>query len=80
MVKIIKEEIPIEESLKKKLEFICEFAKTTPTIINGNIRKIDKTNLTYIEPHRIIIKGINFLAFNHSNEIFIENLSNKIKL
>ncbi len=80
MVNIIKEEIPIEESLKRKLEFICEFAKTTPTIINGNIRKIDKTNLIYIEPHRIIIKGINFLAFNYSNEIFIENLSNKIKL
>jgi len=80
MVKIIKEEITIEESLKKKIEFICDFAKTTPTIINGNIRKIDKTNLTYIEPHRIIIKGINFLAFNYSNEIFIENLSNKIKL
>lgn len=80
MVKIIKEEISIEESLKRKIEFICEFAKTTPTIINGNIRKIDKTNLTYIEPHRIIIKGINFLAFNYSNEIFIENLSTKIKL
>ena len=80
MVKIIKEEIPIEESLKRKIEFICEFAKTTPTIINGNIRRIDKTNLTYIEPHRIIIKGINFLVFNYSNEIFIENLSNKIKL
>lgn len=80
MVNIIKEEIPIEESLKRKLEFICEFTQTTPTIINGNVRKIDKTNLTYIEPHRIIIKGINFLVFNYSNEIFIENLSNKIKL
>ena len=80
MVNIIKEELPIEESLRKKLELICEFAKTTPTIINGNIRKIDKTNLTYIEPHRIIINNTTFLAFNYSNEIFIENLSNKIKL
>ena len=44
MVNIIKEELPIEESLKRKLELICEFYKTTPTIINGNIRKIDKTN------------------------------------
>lgn len=44
MVNIIKEELPIEESLRKKLELICEFAKTTPTIINGNIRKIDKTS------------------------------------
>lgn len=80
MVNIIKEELPIEQELKKKIEFICEFAKTTPTIINGNIRKIAKTNLTYIEPNRIIIKGINFLVFNYSSEIFIENLSNKIKL
>ncbi len=80
MVNIITEELPIEQDLKKKIEFICEFAKTTPTIINGNIRKIDKTNLTYIESNRIIIKDITFLIFNYSNEIFIENLSNKIKL
>ena len=62
------------------MEFICDFAKVKLTIINGSIRKIDKTNLTYIEPHRIIIKDITFLIFNYSNEIFIENLSNKIKL
>lgn len=80
MVKIIKEELSLEESLKKKIEFICDFTNTTPTIINGSIRKIDKTNLTYIEPHRIIINNITFLVFNYSNEIFIENLSNKIKL
>ena len=69
-----------EESLKKKIEFICDFCNTTPKFINGSIRKIDKTNLTYIEPHRIIINNITFLAFNYSNEIFIENLSNNIKL
>ncbi len=80
MVNIIKEELPIEESLRKRLEIICEFAKTTPTIINGNIRKIDKTNLIYVESNRIIIKDKTFLIFNFSNEIFIENLSNKIKL
>ena len=62
------------------MEFICDFAKVKPTFINGSIRKIDKTNLTYIEPHRIIINNITFLIFNYSNEIFIENLSNKITL
>ena len=80
MVNIIKEEIILDESLKKKLKFICDFVKVKPTIINENIRRIDKTNLTYIEPHRIIINNTTFLAFNYSNEIFIENLSNKIKL
>lgn len=80
MVNIIKEELSLEESLRKKIEFICNFTKNKPTIINGSIRKIDKTNLTYLEPHRIIINDITFLAFNYSNEIFIENLNNKIKL
>ena len=80
MVNIIKEELSLEESLKKKIEFICDFTNTKPTIINGNIRKVDRTNLIYIEPHRIIINNITFLAFNYSNEIFIENLYNKIKL
>ena len=80
MVNIIKEKLPIKESLRKKIELICEFSKTTPKIINGNIRKIVRTNITYIEPNRIIIKDKTFLIFNYSNEIFIENLSNKIKL
>ena len=80
MVNITKEKLEIDNELKKKIEFICSFCNTTPTIINGNIRKIEKTNLNYIEPHRIIIKGITFLAFNYSNEIFIENLSKPIKL
>ena len=80
MVNIIKEEIILDESLKKKLKFICDFAKVKPTIINENIRRIDKTNLSYIEPHRIIINDMTFLAFNYSNEIYINNLSKKIKL
>ncbi len=80
MVTIIKKELEIDNELKNKIEFICSFCNTIPTIINGNIRKINKTNLNYIEPHRIIIKGITFLVFDYSNEIFIENLSNRIKL
>lgn len=80
MIKITKQEIIIDESLKKKLEFICDFCNTTPTIINGSIRKIDNTNLSYIEPHRVIINNITFLAFNYSNDIYIKNLSNKIKI
>jgi len=80
MIKVIKKEIEMEESLKKRLEIICDFCNTTPTIINGSIRKIDKTNLNYIEPHRIIINNIVFLAFNYSSEIYINNLSKKIKI
>lgn len=80
MVNIIKEEIEIEESLESRLRVICDFCNTTPTIINGSIRRIDKTNLTYIEPHRIIINNKLYLAFNYSNEIYVHNLGKKIKL
>ena len=80
MVNIIKDEILLKESLKKKIEFICEFAKVQSNIINGSIRKIDKTNLTYIEPHRIIVNDITFLVFNYSNDIYVRNLNHKIQL
>ena len=77
---IIKQELQFEESLKQRLEFICEFAKVTPTFVNGSIRKIENTNLSYIEPHRIIVKDTTFLFFNYSNDVYISNLSKKIKL
>ena len=76
----IKQELQFEESLKQRLEFICEFSKVTPTFINGSIRKIEKTNLSYIEPHKVIIKNITFLVFNYSNDVYISNLTKKIKL
>ena len=78
MVNIIKQEIDIEEALKKKLEFICSFCNIDCEIKKGSIRTIERTNLSYVEPHRIIIKGITFLAFNYETSIYIENLSNKI--
>ena len=72
---MIKKEIIIEEDLKQKLEIICSFCNTKPKIINGNIRNIEHTNLSYIEPHRVIIKGITFLVFNYSNNIvYLNNL------
>ncbi|MBQ8535508.1 MAG: hypothetical protein IJ463_07485 [Bacilli bacterium] len=80
MLNIIKQEIEMEKCLKQKLEFICDFCNTTPTIINGSIRKLDKTNLTYIEPHKVIIKNITFLVFNYSTDIYIKNLNHKIQL
>ena len=80
MINIIKQEIEMDVCLKQKLEFICDFCNTTPTIINGSIRKLDKTNITYIEPHKVIIKNITFLVFNYSTDIYIKNLNNKIQL
>ena len=80
MIKIVTKELEFDKELKKKIEFVCDFCNTTPTFINGNIRNIDRTNLSYIELHRIIIKGITFLAFNYSKTLYICNLSNKLEI
>ena len=80
MIKIIEQEITLDGVLKKKLELICDFCNITPKFINGSIRKIDNTNLSYVEPHRMIINNITFLVFNYSDEIYINNLSNRMKI
>ena len=38
MIKIVKEEIEIDESLVSRLNVICDFCNTTPIIENGSIR------------------------------------------
>ena len=80
MVNIITKELHFDEELKKKIEFVCAFCNTTPTIINGNIRKIEHTNLSYIEPHRVIIKGITFLVFNYSKTLYVGSLKNELDI
>ncbi len=79
-MKIIKEELQFEENLKQRIKFICEFAKVKPIFINGSIRKIERTNIAYVEPHRVIVKNTTFLVFNYSNDVYINNLTKKIKL
>ena len=80
VIKIITQELKIESNLKQRLEFIWEFCHIKPTIINGSIRKIDKTNLFYIEPHKIIVKDTTFLVFNYSTDIYVGSLNKKIQL
>ena len=71
VIKIITQELEIESNLKQRLEFICEFCHIKPTIINGSIRKIDKTNLSDIEAHMVVAKDTTFLALNYSTNIML---------
>ena len=75
MIKIVKEEIEIDESLVSRLNVICDFCNTTPIIENGSIRHIEHTNLTYIEPHRIFINN-KLIKINSGNlfNTFIRSL------
>lgn len=48
MINITTKELEIDNELKNKIEFICDFCNAKPTIINGNIRNITRTNLSYV--------------------------------
>ena len=43
MISITTKELEIEKDLKRKIKFICDFCNNKPTIINGNIKNIDKS-------------------------------------
>lgn len=80
MLNITTQEVPIAEELKTKIQFICDFCNVKATFINGSIRRIEKTNINYIEPNKIIIKGTTFLAFNNVQDIYVENLQKHINI
>lgn len=80
MLNINTKEVLIDEELKTRIQFICDFCNVKAKFINGSIRSIEKTNINYIEPNKIIIKNNTFLAFNHSKEIYLESLNRKINI
>lgn len=44
------------EELENKIKFVCSYSSSKYEIIEGHIISIDKTNISFIEPHKIIIK------------------------
>ena len=75
---LIKESLDIEESLEKKIRNTLTFLNIKSKIIKGNIISIPKTNLAYIEPHKLIINDITYLFFNECNDIYINTLEQSI--
>ena len=54
-MQIINEKLDIDEVLEKRIENTPRFLNIKSKISKGNIIHIPKTNLAYIEPHKIII-------------------------
>ena len=80
MISIKTRKLKIDDNLRKKIEIICSFNNLKLKFINETIKNINKTNLSYIEPHRVIINNIVVLLFNYSRTIYINNLSNKMDI
>ena len=80
MLIIVKKEINISEELKSKIEWTCKLKQVKPEITNGCLRIVERTNLAYVEPHRVIIKDKLYLFFNEQNYFYIGSLENKYPL
>ena len=79
-MQIIKEKLDIDETLNKRINNLLKFLNIKSKLINGNIINISKTNLAYIDPHKLIINEITYLFFNNCENAYINTLEQSILL
>jgi len=60
---VIKEEIVLNNNIKKRLNNICTFASKKGVITGGSVRYIPKTNIAYIEPICLQIDNKTYIIF-----------------
>ena len=72
--------LEVEKEVLKRIDMICIFACCKYSIKQGSIINIKVSNIAYISPHIITIKGNNYLVFNGSDKVFINDYSKCIKL
>ena len=77
-MQIIKEKLEIEDTLKKKIKNILMFLNIKAKLERGNIINITKTNIAYIEPHKLVINNITYLFFNECENVYINTLEKSI--
>ena len=73
-------ELEFDKEVLKRIEMICRFACVKPIIRKGSIINIKGTNIAYVSPHIITIKENNYLIFNGSDTLFVNDYSECIKL
>ncbi len=79
-MQIIKGRLDIDDVLEKRIKNTLKFLNIKSKIIKGNIIHIPKTNIAYIEPHRLEINEITYLFFNECENVYINTLEKFIPL
>ena len=78
MITIETKVLNMSKELKRKIDMVCRFTSTKAVIKNGSVRNIVGTNVAYAQPHKITINDINYLIFDESNKVFVNNLYTEI--
>lgn len=69
----------ISNELKRKVEMIFKFAYVEYSFTNESIISLKNTNIAYVKPHILKVKGNDYLIFENSENVFINGYNNKIK-
>lgn len=71
------------EELEKRIKIICSFNKAKCNFTQGRIIDIENSNISFIEPHRVIIKVNGYkllLLYYDADNIFLYDRSMQIDL
>ena len=68
-------ELEFDKEVLKRIEMISRFACFKTIINQGSIINIKGTNIAYVSPHIITVGENNYLIFNGSDTLFINDYS-----
>lgn len=69
MLEIETKNLKISEELNRKIDMICRFACVKYEFIPGNIKSVKNTNIAYVKPHILKVKGNDYLILEECEEI-----------
>lgn len=70
VITIETKKLVISEELKREVEMICKFAYVEYSFTNGYIINLKNTNITYVKPHILKVKGNDYLIFEDSEYVW----------
>ena len=71
MLEIETKKLKISDELNRKIDMICRFACVKYEFIPGNIKSIKNTNIAYVKPHILKVKGNDYLILEEYAKFII---------
>ena len=71
MFEIETKNLKISDELNRKIDMICRFACVKYEFIPGNIKSIKNTNIAYVKPHILKVKGNDYLILEEYAKFII---------
>ena len=77
---IINQKINLSPELRKKITWAKNYSNIDIKVERGSLIRLEPTNVAYVKPHKVKIKGTEFLFFNGTDSFYINDLITSYKL